>query len=212
MAQVKKAEVRESIHAAAASLFTEHGYARATINLIANAAGMAPSNVHVYFESKLAIMFAIYEPWFRQHLDDLEQEVAALKSPEEAASTIAINADALITCDRDFSRIDNSGDSEEERPSFADKVRSRLFRYIRTEHGLMCLVNIVIEDTKDDWGKLPFRTRFSVSEPLFPHFTHVRVKGATLRRGQRIRPHRIVGVAASSTTRISKGAEHELSA
>jgi len=38
--------------------------------------------------------------------------------------------------------------------SFAGKVRSRLFRYIRTEHGLMCLVNIVIEDTKDDWGKL----------------------------------------------------------
>jgi AcrR family transcriptional regulator len=82
MAQVKKAEVRESILAAAASLFTEHGYARATINLIANAAGMAPSNVYVYFDSKLAIMFAIYEPWFRQHLDDLEREVATLKSPE----------------------------------------------------------------------------------------------------------------------------------
>jgi AcrR family transcriptional regulator len=82
MAQVEKAEGRESILAAAASLFTEHGYARATINPIANAARMAPSNVYVYFESKLAIMFAIYEPWFRQHLDDLEQEVAALKSPE----------------------------------------------------------------------------------------------------------------------------------
>lgn len=54
----------------------------------------------------------------------------------------------------DYVSVDNSGDSEEERPSFSGKVRSRLFRYIRTEHGLMCLVNIVVEDTKDDWGKL----------------------------------------------------------
>jgi tetracycline repressor-like protein len=45
MAQVKKAEIRERILAAAAALFTEHGYARATIKQIAKAAGIAPSNV-----------------------------------------------------------------------------------------------------------------------------------------------------------------------
>jgi AcrR family transcriptional regulator len=82
MAQVKKAEVRDSILAAAGALFTEHGYARATINQIAKAAGIAPSNVYVYFESKLEIMFAIYEPWFREHLERLEQEVADLPTPE----------------------------------------------------------------------------------------------------------------------------------
>src|ERR1019366_8522633 len=60
MAQVKKAEIRDSILAAAGALFTEHGYARATVNQIAKAAGIAPSNVYVYFESKLKIMFAIY--------------------------------------------------------------------------------------------------------------------------------------------------------
>ena len=82
MVQVKKAEVRESILAAAGALFTKHGYARATINQIAKAAGIAPSNVYVYFESKLKIMFAIYEPWFRGHLERLEQEVADLPTPE----------------------------------------------------------------------------------------------------------------------------------
>jgi AcrR family transcriptional regulator len=82
MAQVKKAQIRDRILAAAGSLFTAHGYARATINQIAKAAGIAPSNVYVYFESKLTIMFAIYEPWFRQHMDRLEQEVTALPSAE----------------------------------------------------------------------------------------------------------------------------------
>ncbi|MGH8139932.1 MAG: TetR/AcrR family transcriptional regulator [Steroidobacteraceae bacterium] len=82
MAQVKKPEIRASILAAAGVLFTERGYSRATINQIASAAGIAPSNVYVYFESKLKIMFAIYEPWFRQHLEQLEQEVAALPTPE----------------------------------------------------------------------------------------------------------------------------------
>jgi AcrR family transcriptional regulator len=82
VAQVKKPEVRDGILAAAGALFTEHGYARATINQIAKAAGTAPSNVYVYFESKLQILFAIYEPWFRQHLERLEQEVAALATPE----------------------------------------------------------------------------------------------------------------------------------
>ena len=71
MVQVKKTEVRERILQAAAALFAEHTYARATINQIAKTAGIAPSNVYVYFKSKLEIMFAVYEPWFRQQIDRL---------------------------------------------------------------------------------------------------------------------------------------------
>ncbi len=82
MAQVKKTEVRDGILAAAATLFAEHGYARATISQIAKAAGTAPSNVYVYFKSKLEIVFAIYDPWLKEHLEALEQEVAALPTPE----------------------------------------------------------------------------------------------------------------------------------
>jgi hypothetical protein len=48
MVQVKKAEVRERMLEAAAGLFAEHGYARATINQIAKRSGMAPSNAYVY--------------------------------------------------------------------------------------------------------------------------------------------------------------------
>jgi AcrR family transcriptional regulator len=82
MVQVKKAEVRDRILDAAAALFAEKTYARATINQIAKTAGMAPSNVYVYFKSKLEIMFAVYEPWFRQQIERLARDVASLRSPE----------------------------------------------------------------------------------------------------------------------------------
>lgn len=35
---------------------------------------------------------------------------------------------------------------------FSGKVRTRFFRYIRSADAIHCLVNIVIEDTDDDWG------------------------------------------------------------
>jgi AcrR family transcriptional regulator len=82
MAQVKKSEVKERILAAAAGLFAERGYARATIGQIAKAAGIAPSSVYVYFKSKLEIVFAIYEPWLKEHLELLEREVEALSTAE----------------------------------------------------------------------------------------------------------------------------------
>lgn len=82
MAQVKKIEVRDRILAAATRLFAERGYARATVSQIAKAAGTAPSNVYVYFSSKLEIVFAIYGPWLREHLEALGREVGALDTPE----------------------------------------------------------------------------------------------------------------------------------
>jgi hypothetical protein len=54
----------------------------------------------------------------------------------------------------DYVSIDNSYNGGE-RSNFRGKVRSRLFRYIRTkDEDVTCLVNIVIEETDDDWGKL----------------------------------------------------------
>ncbi len=53
----------------------------------------------------------------------------------------------------DFVSVDNSTDGGE-RSNFAGKVRSRLFRYIRLGDEMLCMVNIVVEETDDDWGML----------------------------------------------------------
>lgn len=53
----------------------------------------------------------------------------------------------------DYVHIDNSMDGGE-RLQFQGKVKSKLFRYIRTPDDIICGVNIVVEETDDDWGLL----------------------------------------------------------
>lgn len=53
----------------------------------------------------------------------------------------------------DYVEIHNAADGGQ-RSSFSGKVRSRLFRYTRVPNEVICQVNIVVEETSDDWGKL----------------------------------------------------------
>jgi hypothetical protein len=54
----------------------------------------------------------------------------------------------------DFVHINNSA-AGASRSSFQGRVRSRLFRYIRlNDERIFCHVNIIVEDTDDDWGML----------------------------------------------------------
>jgi hypothetical protein len=73
-------------------------------------------------------------------------EVAGIEATDETGSVIIPNVG-------DYVSIDNDGDGQG-RPSFAGKVKSRLFRYMRVGETLWCIVNIVVEETEDDWGLL----------------------------------------------------------
>jgi AcrR family transcriptional regulator len=88
MGQVKKTVVLEAIQAAAFYLFVEQGYAGTSIPQIAKAAGISTANVYVYFGSKLAILFAIYDPWIRQRLASLSAELATIKNPSRRLYTL----------------------------------------------------------------------------------------------------------------------------
>ena len=63
--RVKSSVVREAIQISAALEFVEKGFLKATIGNIARCAGTAHSNVYVYFQSKLEMTLAIYEPWLK---------------------------------------------------------------------------------------------------------------------------------------------------
>jgi hypothetical protein len=64
---------------------------------------------------------------------------------------------ALLPNVGDYIQIDNSAGGSK-RSSFDGRVRTRLFRYIRTsETDVGCQVNIVVEEVADDdnvWGEL----------------------------------------------------------
>ena len=81
MAQVKKAAVREAILAAAYELFCERGYNGSTLAQIATKVGVSTANLYSYFDSKLDILYTIYDPWLRERLERLETELASIDDP-----------------------------------------------------------------------------------------------------------------------------------
>ncbi|WP_043769251.1 TetR/AcrR family transcriptional regulator [Roseivivax isoporae] len=82
MARQKSEQVRKAIMEAAHRLFMEKGYIATTISSIARAAGTSQSNVYVYFASKFEIAFAVFDPWLRAKVAELEEQVMAQDTPE----------------------------------------------------------------------------------------------------------------------------------
>lgn len=81
MAQVKKEEVREAILRAAERLFRRDGYQATTLARVAREAGISPATVYVYFDSKLATLYAVYDPWLRRQLAALARRLASIRTP-----------------------------------------------------------------------------------------------------------------------------------
>ena len=82
MVQTKKPEVRAAIVTAARELFRDHGYAASTMSAIAREARTSPANIYVYFDSKLDILFAVYEPWLKSRILRLGESARAIPDPE----------------------------------------------------------------------------------------------------------------------------------
>ncbi|WP_268238838.1 TetR/AcrR family transcriptional regulator [Paraburkholderia caffeinilytica] len=79
--QVKKAEIREAILASAFAAFSRKGYSATTMTEIAREAGTTVANLYVYFDSKLIILYEIYQPWLTRQLHALRTEVMLLSNP-----------------------------------------------------------------------------------------------------------------------------------
>ncbi|MAF47432.1 MAG: TetR/AcrR family transcriptional regulator [Rhodospirillales bacterium] len=83
MAQVKKTSVRDAILESATELFTEHGYSNTTLADIARDAAITMSNIYNYYDSKLDVLYAIYEPWLDQRIEYVAQETDKIEDPRE---------------------------------------------------------------------------------------------------------------------------------
>jgi len=104
--QVKKEVVRDAILDAARALFVANGYAATTMADIARRAKMATSNIYVYFPSKLAVVYAVAEPWIRDHLVALEHDLAGVGEPSERIRRILISLfEELPSRDNGFANI-----------------------------------------------------------------------------------------------------------
>jgi AcrR family transcriptional regulator len=90
MAQVKKSGVREAILEAAFDLFSRRGYTPTTMAHIAKDANMTVANIYVYFDSKLAILYALYRPWLNTQLAALAESTRKFRTPRTRLRRIFI--------------------------------------------------------------------------------------------------------------------------
>ena len=81
MPQVKKPQVRQAILAAAGTLFARQSYQATTLSQIARRARVSSANIYVYFNSKLDILYAVYEPWMRARLTALQARLMRTRTP-----------------------------------------------------------------------------------------------------------------------------------
>jgi AcrR family transcriptional regulator len=90
LAQVKKEFIRTAILESAFQLFSERGYNRTTLQDIAQGAEAGVGNVYSYFDSKLMILYEVFEPWQDARYAELEAQLQGLKSPREKLRAILI--------------------------------------------------------------------------------------------------------------------------
>ena len=102
MVQIKKNSVQIAILKAAKSLYIKKGYVNTSMSEIARSAKISTSNLYIYFNSKLDIMFALYRPWFIRHLDLLEEKTLTIEDKRERLETI------LLYVWRDIPASDNN--------------------------------------------------------------------------------------------------------
>jgi AcrR family transcriptional regulator len=88
--QVKKKFVRRAILDSAYDLLSERGYNRTTLQDIADFAGTGVSSVYSYFPSKLHLLYAVVEPWYKEAFRRLEKKVRAAKTPRAKLRAILL--------------------------------------------------------------------------------------------------------------------------
>lgn len=78
---------KQQIFAAAQCVFSEKGYAAATMNEIAQAVGLAKATLYHYFSSKDQLFAALMEDHFAQFITGAQQQLASVQSLEEIVHT-----------------------------------------------------------------------------------------------------------------------------
>ena len=93
----------------------------------------------------------------KYHLNYQQMHKGAKRPSDDEEATVRVEVSseggfALLPIVGDFVHIDNSSTDMD---SVNGRVRSRLFTYyLNTPSEDNCIINIVIEDTDDDWGAL----------------------------------------------------------
>jgi AcrR family transcriptional regulator len=88
---------KENILAAARTVFAEHGYAQASMRIIARAAGISVGGLYLYFRNKEELYLTFMQEWMKNLNDRTQDALREIDNPSEAIA-------AFITLTIHFSR------------------------------------------------------------------------------------------------------------
>ncbi|MEU6324575.1 helix-turn-helix domain-containing protein [Streptomyces sp. NPDC047009] len=91
-------EPREEVLAAAAELFTTHGYTATSTRAVAERTGLRQASLYHYFDGKEAILAALIEGTVRPSLEVARQLVARTEAAAEARLWALCQCDVMLLC------------------------------------------------------------------------------------------------------------------
>ncbi|MFF5012990.1 TetR/AcrR family transcriptional regulator [Streptomyces sp. NPDC001165] len=91
-------EPREEVLAAAAELFTTHGYTATSTRAVAERAGLRQASLYHYFDGKQAILAALLEGTVHPSLDVARELVARSGAAAEARLWALCHSDVMLLC------------------------------------------------------------------------------------------------------------------
>jgi len=77
-------ESKKNILAAARTVFAEHGYAQASMRIIARAAGMSVGGLYLYFRNKEELYLTFTQEWMKNLNDRTHDALREIDNPVEA--------------------------------------------------------------------------------------------------------------------------------
>jgi len=126
MSRLPAAERREQLLDCAASLFAEHGYARATTNQLAKAAGVTEPIIYRHFKSKRDMYIALIKRTGKRTLDQWKQDLKGATDPADRLRRLIGDNPMVSTQARDAYRVFLQAISEVEDQAIQNAVNEHI--------------------------------------------------------------------------------------
>jgi AcrR family transcriptional regulator len=133
MSRLPAAERREQLLDCAASLFAEHGYARATTSQIARAAGVTEPIIYRHFKSKRDMYIALIKRTGTQTLEQWKQDLKGAADPADRLRRLIGDNPMVSATGRDAYRVFLQAISEVE----DEGIQAAIDEHIASVHAFL---------------------------------------------------------------------------
>ncbi len=133
MSRLPAAERREQLLDCAASIFAEHGYARATTSQLARAAGVTEPIIYRHFKSKRDMYIALIERTGKQTLEQWKEDLKGATDPADRLRRLIGDNPMVSAQGRDAYRVFLQAISEVEDQGIQRAVNE----HIASVHGFL---------------------------------------------------------------------------